>query len=361
MIEEAQTLTETPTRWDLDSLKVVRYDQTCSRVFARSVGMIQRVYDYETETQKEVGIRRVTGIPFQGSLGELIWVRAFTEECNDIILGIDSAYIFERTGCYITPKIVEWGGEEIVPLMDIVAAAMFETESLLGVQIAGFYPTTELPTRVPSNYIAIDQRRQCKAILLTNHLTLDSIEERARHFCSNYWSDYESMSKKVRFDMSVYLNCVRKYWCSEELATLELGDLVSIQNYEAEPNSRCLRGTIRFGKNKLGKSKYEVFLIMSDESTKLYFGSDDIHDVPTEEGQRPELIAPHEQIELEIHAGKTTIFFNDLCSVQAGTLIELREHALPTVTLCVMGSPILEGELVHFQDQLMVQVTRRLD
>lgn len=72
-------------------------------------------------------------------------------------------------------------------------------------------------------------------------------------------------------------------------------------------------------------------------------------------------MAPHEEIELEIFAGHTRILFSDLCAIQEGSLLEIREHTLPAVTLRVMGEPILQGELVHFQDQIMIQVTRRVD
>lgn len=350
---------ETPQRWAPDSLRTVRYDPSCTTVFARSSRILQRFYEYETETQSELAFRRVTGLPFKGSLGDLIWLNASNEHSSNICIGVDSAYVYERTGCYVTSKLAAWGGEFIAPLYDIVCAAINEIENLLSIRVNGFMSVDDLPTKNPSNYLAVDHCRMCKVFILGNPVTIEALEEQIRHYCTSFWTDHDEMARRVRFEMAVYINPVLRNWSSESLGSLGLGDLVAIQNYSGDSTSKCLRGVLRFRGNKLSKSKYEVFIVMNEEDTKLHFGSDDINQIDSEAQEK--LLAPHEQIELEIHAGRTTILFNDLCSVQAGTLIELREHALPTVTLCVMGSPILEGELVHFQDQLMVQVTRRLD
>lgn len=345
--------------WDVSSLRTVRYEPTQTMVFARSNRMLQRAYEYETQTQAELSIRRVIGLPFKGSHSDLIWLKAMSEQSADILVGVDSAYIFERTSCYITPKIIEWGKEVVVPLLDIVTATLNEIEDLLNLRVTGFLPEHEVPRKPPSDYLAVDHRFACKVIILSNSLTAQALEDYARHYSAHYWSLYDSMSRKVHFEMGLYLYPTLKLWTSEQLANLGLGDLLSIQNLGSENHSKTLRGFLKFRGNRLSKSKYEVFLVMTEDDTKLHFGTDELHhNEPLEYEQG---LPPHEQIELEIHAGRTKILFNDLCSVQAGTLIELREHALPTVTLCVMGSPILEGELVHFQDQLMVQVTRRLD
>ncbi len=354
-----ETSQEVPEKWSQQSLRTVRYEPTHTTVFARGSKILQRFYQYETETQSELAFRRVLGLPFKGSLGDLIWLRASNENSSDISLGIDSAYVYERTGCYVTPKLIAWGGGSVVPLLDIVSAAINEIENLLNIRVNGFMTEDEIPKKSPSNYLAVDHCRVCKVFILANPVTIEALDNQVRYYCSAFWADYEAMSKVVHFEMVVYINPVQRTWSSEELATLGLGDLVAVQNYTTNPTSKCLRGFLRFRGNKLSKSKYEVFLVMNEEDTRLHYGSDDINQVESDDDDK--LLAPHEQIELEIHAGRTTILFNDLCSVQAGTLIELREHALPTVTLCVMGSPILEGELVHFQDQLMVQVTRRLD
>ncbi|VWX34804.1 FliM/FliN family flagellar motor switch protein [Limnobacter sp. 130] len=344
--------------WALDRLRTVRYDATSSTIFARSRSMSQRIYYFDTDRHSDLVIRRTTGLPHKSTISDLIWVSANFPEGNEIQIGLDSAYIFEQTGSLITPQTVDWGGEGIVPLIDIVSAVLNELESILGLHVEDFLPAHQMPTSNPSDYLAVDYKRQNKLILLSDKQTLKLLEAKARNYCLRYWNDYESMGKKVFFELSVYLYPTKRKWLSTELAELEQGDLVALQNFRVNASSRSIRGSLRFKGDKFSKRNYEVFIEMNEDDTRLHFGSDDLSDTSSLDEEN---LPPHEQIELEIHAGKTKILFNELCSVQEGTLIELREHALPMVTLCVMGSPILEGELVHFQDQLMVQVTKRLD
>ena len=348
--------------WALDRLRTVRYDATGSTIFARSRSMSQRIYYFDTDRHSDLAIRRTTGLPHKSTISDLIWVSANFPEGNEIQIGLDSAYIFEQTGSLITPQIVDWGGEGIVPLIDIVSAVLNELELILGLHVEDFLPAHLMPTSNPIDYLAVDYKRQNKLILLSDKQTLKLLEVKARNYCLRYWNDYESMGRKVFFELSVYLYPTKRKWLSTELAELEQGDLVALQNYRINASSRSIRGSLRFKGDKFSKRNYEVFIQMNEEDTTLYFGSDDIGDSETQDNLLDgSPIAPLEEIQLEIHAGKTTVLFNDLCNVQAGTLIELREHSLPYVKLCVMGSPILEGELVNFQDQVMIQITKRLD
>lgn len=346
-------------RWGLENLRSVRYEPTVTTVFARSSTLLQRIYPLDTDTQSGLGIRRVVGLPYKSALSNLIWLRAHSENSASIRIGVESSYVFERTGCLLTSRIVAWGHAEIAPVLEILGATLLELESLLNLQIEGFLEEEDIPALSPANYIAVDHQKECKVLVLASDITLDSIESQVRHYCLSYWKDHELMGQKIHLELGIYINPFKRLWRSSELASFELGDLVAIQNYTSSATSRQLRGSLRLRGHQSVNSRYEVFMEMSENDTRLHFGSDTFDEPESIPEESP--IAPHEQIELEIQAGKTKILFNDLCSVQAGTLIELREHALPMVTLCVMGSPILEGELVHFQDQLMVQVTKRLD
>ena len=349
--------------WRMDRLRNVRYEPTSSVIFAKSKSILQKIYPFETERYAELSIRRTMGLPFKGSLDDLVWVLAYSQNGDEIQIGLESAYIFELSGSLITPRIVGWGGGTTVPLLEIVSAVLNELESLLSLQVNRFLASHEVPTRAPNDYMAVDHKKVCKLIVLGTRLALDQLENHARNYCVGYWNSYESMGAQIHFELGIFIYPSKRKWSSDELADLEHGDLVAIQNFDRQESSKTLRGSLRFRGEKFVKKNYEVFIEMNEEDTRLHFGSDELsgqgdsNRMADEDNKLP----PHEQIELEIHAGKTKILFNELCSVQEGTLIELREHALPMVTLCVMGSPILEGELVHFQDQLMVQVTKRLD
>lgn len=346
-------------RWDLDALRSVRYETTQTVLFARHSGMLQRMYAFGDEQAGELQIRCVKGIPCSTPMDGMVWLQAYSESSSAISIGVDSAYIYERTGSLITPQMLAWGGDGVVPLLAIAIAALNEFENFLSIQITSFLPEQEQPKQQVRNYLALDENRDTKVLVLGNALTLKALEEHVSRYCSSYLEDYDQLAGKIRFEMLIGIEPSKKIWRSEELGELAPGDLLAVQNYDYGSPVKGLRGYLRFRGNRYSRAQYEVFIMMSEEGTKLEFGSEELDQV--DDGMDESLIPPHENIELEIHAGKTKILFNDLCSVQAGTLIELRDHALPLVTLCVMGSPILEGELVHFQDQLMVQVTRRID
>ena len=65
-------------------------------------------------------------------------------------------------------------------------------------------------------------------------------------------------------------------------------------------------------------------------------------------------------VELDILVGSTTISFNELCNIQEGSLIEISRSLLPIVKMNVAGETVLEGELVRLDQQLMVQVTKKV-
>lgn len=351
-----------PVRWSTDKLRTVRYETSTSTIVARSRGILQSVYQFSTERSGNLALRRVSGLTYRESLSNLVWMQGYTSDGVDIQIGIDPAYIFEQTGCLITPKIVSWSHSSEMHIFEMAHAVLAEMETMLGLQIQGFLPPESTPAISPRDYLSLDHKKTSKLIMLSTRSVLTDLENRIKNYCASYWSDYESMGARVQFELLICIYPLKRHWFAEELADLELGDLLVLQNFQKDEYRKCIRGALRFRGEQASKKHYEVFLEMNDENTQLRFGSDELHSQRVSQATEQErTLAPHEQIELEIHAGKTKILFNDLCSVQEGTLIELREHALPLVTLCVMGSPILEGELVHFQDQLMVQVTKRLD
>jgi flagellar motor switch/type III secretory pathway protein FliN len=346
-------------QWSVFDLRNIQYDQTGTAIYARQAGFVQYSQDFHSPNERDLTIRYVHNFPLAGGVAGHVWIQATTEWNAEIDLAVDPAYIFERTGCLVSPKVAHWGGAGLVPLFDIVCAAISDLAMVLSLSLVRFLKEEEVPSQVPSNYMALDHRRYCKVVLTADDQTLNRLDQKFRWYNPNFWADYQRMGRAIRIPTTVLLYPARSLWKAEELASLEEGDLLSIQNYRTPTNEVRLRGAIRFRNHKNVKKQFEVFLEMNEEDTVLHYGSDDLSANSSDLERGP--VAPMEEIELEIHAGKTTVLFNDLCTVQAGTLIELREHALPFVKLCVMGSPILEGELVTFQDQVMIQITKRLD
>lgn len=354
--EEPVAQTEQPVGWDIDQLKSVRYEQADSVIFARSLGISQRSYSFHDREDFTLSIRRTKGIPIRTTVADLIWMLGQDNRGNDLYIGLDPSYIYDMTGCLIKPRMLEWNHPEIVPFFDIASAVVAELSNLIDISTVQLLESISEALLPIENYLAVDYQNSCKAIIVAKNEVLDDLEMRAKSYCSEYWRDFQSMGKKIRLEFFIHLTPLKKYWRPETLSSLEEGDLISIQNFSNASADQLLRGTLQFSSKT--KHRYEVFLQMEEDKTTIHFGSDELNSV---QEFHDEDLPPHEQIELEVYAGKTKIMFDELCSVQEGTLIELREHALPIVTLCVQGTPILEGELVHFQNQLMVQVIRRLD
>lgn len=344
--------------WSVLDLRKVHYDPMSTAIVARQAGLVQRSQVFPSPEDRDFSIRYTKNFPVSGGVSAHVWVQAFTEWGAEVDLAVDPAYVFERTGCLISPKLVQWGGGDLVPLFKIVAASISELAMLFNLSLERFLSEEETPAQVSSSYLALDHRRYCKVLLSADDATIVRLDHKFRMYSPSFWDDYQRMGRAIHIPSSVLIYPTRSLWTAEELASLEVGDLLAIQNYRAPGQEIRLRGGIRFRNHRNLKRQFEVFIQMNEEDTHLQFGSDDL--TPDSDQDRGP-VAPLEEIELEIHAGKTTVLFNDLCTVQAGTLIELREHSLPFVKLCVMGSPILEGELVTFQDQVMIQVTKRLD
>lgn len=346
--------------WSVGDLRKIHYDQSATSIYARLGGCVQQSTPLQSPTERGLSIRYTENFPMAGGLSGHLWVQAFTESGNEIDLAIDPSYIFERTGCLISPKISQWGGGPLVSIFKIVSAAVSELTMVLNLSLERFLEHHEIPAKPPTDYLALDHLRDCKIVLGGGTKTLSDIYNKFRSYSTSFWTDYERMGRVIRIPANIRIYPTRSLWAANELASLEEGDLLAVQNFRTSQGDIRIRGGIYFKNHKNLKKQFEVFIQMNEEDTSLHFGSDELsseQDTPTEAAS----LAPLDEIELEIQAGKTTILFNDLCSVQAGTLIELRDHSLPFVKLCVMGSPILEGELVTFQDQVMIQITKRLD
>jgi flagellar motor switch/type III secretory pathway protein FliN len=356
------SLGERPQSWPISELRKIGYDMVSTQIYSRSSNQVQYSYPFESPTVEGLSLRYTQNFPYTSGLNTSLWLLAFTEDGNQIDLAVDPAYVYQRTGCMVSPRLVHWEAEGLVSMFDIVSSAVGELVLMLNLQVHRFLSLEEWPDQAPATYLALDHRRECKVVMATDALTLQSLDRKIRTYSTDYWKNHQRMGCAIRIPTTILLYPTRSLWGAHELALLEPGDLLALQNFYVRDQGIRIRGGIRFKNHKNLRKQFEVFIQMNEEDTRLYFGSDDInasagHDDTFNDNQ----IAPLEEIELEIHAGKTTVLFNDLCNVQAGTLIELREHSLPFVRLCVMGSPILEGELVNFQDQVMIQVTKRLD
>lgn len=348
--------------WDGSKLKRLRADELHSSIFAVSHGVLQHTYHYTDGQLSELTIRRTIGVERAGSKLDLMWLRGFDSGGNAIYIGIDAEYVYERTGMLSSAAVVQYANPTTVPVFDVLVAVVFELEPILGIQAEALMNETEVLEVLPEgpliDYLALDHKRRTKAVFFGSRPALDAMEANARDYCTDYWQRQDQFAAFIRKPIGLGLYLSKRLWEAEEYQAIQIGDLLALQGLRTSPNNYRLRGYLRLMNQDVAGYKYEVQFNMSENEVDVEFSGDSIND---SQQQAIHLDVPaHEQIELDVVAGQTTIPLGELCAVQTGTLIELGRSNLPMVTLCVNGEAVLEGELVHFKDQIMVQVTRRL-
>lgn len=331
-------------------------------LYAPKLGMLQRVYKFPTGGSFDLSLRRTRGLALSRSIGELIWVEALNAQGELVFLGIESEYVYERTGMLVTPGLVAQANQNTVPVYIIIQAVLYELEPILGFEVQGLRQQEDLPEEIRfrplRDYMALDHRGTCKVLIASSPACLDTMESEVRNYCSEYLTCRQDWAAKIKTPVTLGLYAIKKRWSAEELGDLDCGDLLALTGGWANESTYLLRGYFLLRQKSMNSLKYEVQYNMNDDSLSMEFKSDTIDDAQ-EHGIEMD-VPRHEQIDLDILIGHTRIPLGELCAVQSGTLIELGQHSLPLVTLCVNGEPILEGELVHFKDQLMVQVSKRL-
>jgi len=352
----AEVPNDIPLPWDIHALKLCRYDDNRSTVFARKQGLVQKAYSFTTDNGYELAFRCTKGLQFEGAINHFIWLGGYVDENRPVTVCIDPAYIFERTACLLNSQIVNWNQVDLVPLIQICETAIHEASQILNLRLDRFLFDHQAPLSSLANYISLSFKNSNQMMVFGLNHDLNHLENLICNYCNDYWEAHHWFGQRVAFRFDIFLRPKKRHWPTDELAQVNVGDLLAIHNFQNEPDAHSLQAFISLNRQSTSNHHYEVFLTMTDHDTRLQYGKDDINDTSEFEAELP----PHEEIELEIFAGHTRILFSDLCAIQEGSLLEISEHSLPAVTLRVMGSPILEGELVQFQDQIMIQVTRRV-
>ena len=360
--EKLPTLSELKSL-DFGLFRTIEREELDRTLFAPGHRLLQRVYQFHTGGALDLSLRRTKGIACTSSVGELIWLEAQTAQGEAVFLGVESEYVFERTGMLVTPALVPVANERTVPVYVIMQAVLFELEPILGFEVQRLIQRVDLPKRIQSStltdYMALDHRGQCKVLILSSPECLDQMESEARNYCPDYLERRRDWAKQIKTSIALGLHPVKRTWSAEELAELDCGDLLAIKGgWSIDGSTYCLRGYFLLRRMGPNGFKYEVQYNMNDDELNVEFKGETIED-PQDAVIAMDAPA-HEQVELDIMIGHTRIPLGELCAVQSGALIELGHHSLPMVTLCVNGEAILEGELVHFKDQLMVQVSKRL-
>ncbi|NJM31692.1 MAG: hypothetical protein HC848_00835 [Limnobacter sp.] len=344
--------------WNVWDLRRVRYEPAHSVVLARSFGWFQRILPFPQEEESGYRLRFTTGFECPDPLASLLWVKAYNYERQMAYIAVDPAFVYSKSGCLVQPSTLQWAQEAEVPFLEFISAAVYEFSCHWEFSVEELL--LEPPQNVQStHFISLDYEGETRLHVFAAPEVLTQLEISQKNYSQHHLSRIESIASRIAYGMRVFLRTVKPRWTEPEIAALCEGDLLALQNFNSEQGCQ-IRGYIRFLTETFKKRKYEVFLNMNNDDTRLHMGAEDFSASKAETDKQETQVAPHELIDFEIYAGTTKLYLDELSAVQEGTLIELREHSLPLVTLNVMGTPILEGELVVFQNQIFVQVTRRL-
>lgn len=349
-------------RFDLSELRTLTQVPLGRSVFAPSRGVLQHVYTFHHGYLADLSLRRTLGLPRLGSVFELVWVEAQDAQGESIYIGVESEYVYERTGMLITPGIASYGNQQTIPVYAVMQAVLFELEPILGFEVRRLLHREDLPDcllHAPiQDYMALDHKGRPKLLIVSSRGCLDQMESEARNYCYEFLDRQREWSKRIRVKVSLGLYPVKRMWSVLDLSDLEVGDLLAMKGTASTSSSYLLFGFLQLRQTGFQGYRYEAQYTMNDDDLSLEFAGQSINDF--QESKIEMDVPPHERIELDVLIGHTSIPLGELCAVQSGTLIELGQHSLPMVTLCVNGEPVLEGELVHFKDQLMVQVSKKL-
>lgn len=350
---------ETLAPWDLSTLRAVRMSAQSGHIFLQSKSVRQISYAYSDGVMKDLSLRFSIGVPSTIAPSQLVWLDATAESGCLLKIGVEPSYIYYRSKALVNPAILRQLDPQITPVEDFVTASVGELEALLRFTVNGLTDASECPSAQPCHFMSLDHNKRSRLVVVGAAKVLAELEEHARNYCPAYWQNRQSMGTRLCYDLRVRLLLTRRYWTSSEVAEIECGDVLTLLNAHPDQGVCGLRVITEISGGQFQGYKLEAIMELNDDDVALNFRADDFEGA-LENAQSTDIPA-HEHIELEVYAGKTKIPFNDLCSIQSGTLIELSQHEFPMVTFKVNGVPILEGELVRFQDQLMVQVTKRLD
>lgn len=357
---EAQLSQDALERWSEDELRKVGSDgQLPCLLTADGERSLLRV-PLRLENGQDWVLRRSKGLWTGGIQLDMVWVACLCGEelTPNLFLGIDPAFVYETTRCLLNPRVAQWNDSRIAPIFDIACASVEPIQLTLGFRCIQFMASPVAHEDLAHDQVVMELEGKARIVMAGSSLVLDRVEQRAREFSALVWNARSAWGARLfrRFDVQLFPR--QRWWEANSLKALEPGDLLDLENFDQSPQAggRSVRGGIRRA-GRRHEPQMEIFLMMDEYGSNLRMGQD----TPLQQDHGGAVSSlDGEFVELEIHAGTTRVVFNDLCTLQEGALIELRDHALPKVTLCLEGNPLMEGELVRFQGQVMVQITRIL-
>lgn len=304
---------------------------------------------------------------------KFFFMRVADENGTMLTLALSPQMVWAKSGYWFTNELIEWATTNEQQLINIVLYTIKDIFDFFGFSYIEMFKKTGFSVLSRDLIYLVDSEENIQLVVEAKKDTLDLIEYRLRHYSVKYHNRCLWLGSKVTFHLDAYLSAFKSVFSSNEIADLEVGDLIRLKHKEGEKGVAYLETKAICQGLQSKNWVQKVFLRISNEDFKMEFEDDEWqledsdHDLDSSDGygEPEEEFKFGEQgpdaIHLDLHIGSTTLSFNELCNVQEGSLIELKGSTLPMVLLKIGKETILEGELVRLHEQLMVQVIRKVE
>jgi flagellar motor switch/type III secretory pathway protein FliN len=357
-LREVETLDFSPSFFsELENKRIQRY-----KVFVKDVG-----YSYYTCQ---------FGLCLNLNSDDFIKLQVVDNEGSFHNLFVSLQMIWRVSGYWFTKELINWAAEKDDEIFQIIFHAMSDVCNFFSWTIRSIIPIEPGDLKNGMNSLSLkDKDNNILLVASGGKSLIDSCEYTIRSCSVDYHKACLWLGSRIKLPIKFYLNLSNSIIRKSDYESLSTGDLLSLPQQWVSDQVARLKGTA-VCKGLRGNLWIQgVFLRMDEKGAKMEFQADewDRHDGSFEDADLYTSISENAEskikiagdgpdaVHLELVVGSTTVSFNDLCALQEGSLLELSSTLLPMAEIKVAGEVIFEGELVRMGNQIMVQITRKVD
>lgn len=321
----------------------------------------RQAYSLELELKGKVIFSRNQGFAPEIDTDEIVVVEVFDENCDPMIAALDPEFIWDFSGFWFDSESFYWAHEVGSDLCDVLFNAFHEMCEFFGWSFRRILPKESYSTQAVSDSLQITYANGKTVMsVIADEQVLDHSEFMLRRFSVDYHKSCLWLGTKISFPVYVYLEPAKLKWKIDDLLQINVGDLLALIQIWDGDNCVKLSSFAKCHSSAGVVWSQPIYVNIEMKGVQMEFQDED-WDVSESDIEEIK-IGEHgpDIVNLDVYVGSTSVSFNELCDLQEGSLIEINNNSLPIVTLKVANESIFEGELVRLNDQLMVQVTKKI-
>jgi flagellar motor switch/type III secretory pathway protein FliN len=332
----------------------------------------QRQQAYQIELPEKKTFVRRQGLQTTLPAGEYFFLEVQDEHGGNLTVAVRPDLVWELSGYWFNVELVEWSIENDDEILNILYYALSTVSDYFGWSVRGLLANKSLENQyIDDGLYLLKRNTHTQIAAYAESPVLDQCEFRIRQYSTEYRKNCLWLGRKISFRLDAYMESVKSVFELNEIIGLEIGDLIPLKQIWLQQGvvQIAARAVCQSMQGKVWARK--IFLRIDNEDARMEFEDDD-WEQENNSGHQPANLSVNnadgfkmgdrgpDAVELDILVGSTTISFNELCNIQEGSLIEISRSLLPIVKMNVAGETVLEGELVRLDQQLMVQVTKKV-